>query len=159
MISNLVIAHLAACRFHYQGQTLKLARERIRLSMGALKVLGEYWTMGQRTYREVGIVAREILGLKDASKRQHHQETLARPANVASTRAVTMSDPPSEDQPEPQSTLLPEAEVEFPDVSDYLGQPSLADIQLLDTDFDFCGLFDMNAGVGANVNVSTMAVV
>ncbi|KAL3433549.1 hypothetical protein BDV09DRAFT_171662 [Aspergillus tetrazonus] len=161
MISNLVIAHLAACRFHYQGQALKLARERIRLSMGALKVLGEYWSMGQRTYREVGIVAREILGLKDASKRQQHQETLARHATVdfTSTRVITMPDPPSEDQPDPQSTLLPEAEAEFPDISGCLDQPSLAELQLLDTNFDFCGLFDMNAGVGANVNVSTMAVV
>ncbi|KAL4995356.1 hypothetical protein BDV10DRAFT_134486 [Aspergillus recurvatus] len=161
MISNLVIAHLAACRFHYQGQALKLARERIRLSMGALKVLGEYWTMGRRTYREVGVVAREILGLKDVPKQQHRQQSLVRPstADVPSTLSVPMSVSSNEARPEPEIAPVLEAEAEMPDISAYLDQPSFADIQLLDTDFDFCGLFDMSVGIGANVNVSTMAVV
>ncbi|KAL5050931.1 hypothetical protein BDW71DRAFT_80390 [Aspergillus fruticulosus] len=161
MISNLVIAHLAACRFHYQGQALKLARERIRLSMGALKVLGEYWAMGQRTYREVGVVAREILGLKDVPKQQRHQQSLVRPStgDVTSTLSTPLSVPPSEARPEPRSVPLPDAEAELPDISDYLAQPSFADIQLLDSNFDFCSLFDMNVGVGANVNLPSMAVV
>ncbi|KAL6231577.1 hypothetical protein BDW75DRAFT_233483 [Aspergillus navahoensis] len=161
MISNLVIAHLAACRFHYQGQAQKLARERIRLSMGALKLLGEYWPMGQRTYREVGVVAREILGLKDVPKQQRHRQSLVRPStgDVPITLSIPMSVSSADARPDLESAPVPDAEVELPDISDYLDQPSFADIRLLDTNFDFCSLFDMGAGMGANANVSTMAVV
>ncbi|OJJ05028.1 hypothetical protein ASPVEDRAFT_55065 [Aspergillus versicolor CBS 583.65] len=130
MISNLVIAHLAACRFHYSGQPLKLARERVRLSMGALKVLGEYWPMGQRTYKEVGIIAREILGLKQ----------------VTQGKPVVKS--PGYVPPEPERAFEPGSE-EMPDVSAFMDPPSFADIQLLDTNFDFCGLFDMNVPMAA----------
>ncbi|KAL2871659.1 uncharacterized protein BJX67DRAFT_342759 [Aspergillus lucknowensis] len=136
MIANTVIAHLAACRFHYQGDKLNLARERIRLSMGALKILGEYWPMGLRTYREVGIVAREILGLKE-------QQTQV--VEVA-TRQITV---PAETRPAPDPPS--EAGNAIPDVSVFLDQPSLEDLQLLDSNFDFCGLFDMS--------VASMAVV
>ncbi|KAL4912978.1 hypothetical protein BDW62DRAFT_215902 [Aspergillus aurantiobrunneus] len=139
MISNLVIAHLAACRFHYQGQALNLARERVRLSMGALKVLGEYWPMGQRTYREVGIVAREILGLKEVPKSG---------IEVASREISSQADTGSVRDHDPE--LEPEVEPEV-DVSVFLDEPSFADIQLLDTDFDFCSLFGLN--------VPSMAVV
>lgn len=31
--------------------------------MGTLKRLGEHWTLGKRTYREIGIIARELLSL------------------------------------------------------------------------------------------------
>lgn len=48
-----------------RDQALKLARERIRLNMGVLKALGEHWPLGKRTYREVGVIAREILCLVD----------------------------------------------------------------------------------------------
>ena len=47
----------------YQGQQLQLARERIRLSMGSLKTLGEYWPTEKRMYQEVGVIAREFLSL------------------------------------------------------------------------------------------------
>lgn len=130
MISNLVIAHLAACRFHYSGQPLKLARERVRLSMGALKVLGEYWPMGQRTYKEVGIIAREILGLKQV------------------TQVKPVVESPGYVPPEPERAFEPGSE-EMPDVSVFMDPPSFADIQLLDTNFDFCGLFDMNVPMAA----------
>jgi hypothetical protein len=33
--------------------------------MGTLKRLSDYWTLGKRTYRELGIIAREILCLMD----------------------------------------------------------------------------------------------
>ncbi|RDW72718.1 fungal specific transcription factor domain-containing protein [Aspergillus mulundensis] len=159
MISNLVIAHLAACRFHYQGQQLKLARERIRLSMGALKVLGEYWTMGQRTYREVGIVAREILGLKNVPKQQ---QQLPSPVPTTTPTAILgngtmLQSPPTSIPPLQAKGDLPN-EAEMLDISNYLDQTGFPDLQLLDSTFDFCGLFDMNMG-GANVNVPYMTVV
>jgi len=31
--------------------------------MGILKILGECWALGKRTYQEVGIIAREVLSL------------------------------------------------------------------------------------------------
>ncbi|RYP65791.1 hypothetical protein DL769_006211 [Monosporascus sp. CRB-8-3] len=65
MIANTMVAHLSACRYLFKGSALQLERERIRSSMGALRVLGEYWPLGKRTYREMGIIAREILGLSE----------------------------------------------------------------------------------------------
>ncbi|ORY10670.1 hypothetical protein BCR34DRAFT_485278 [Clohesyomyces aquaticus] len=65
MVANMTIAHLSACRYVFQEPKLFLEREKIRLNMGALKMLGEYWPLGERTYRELGIIAREILSLAD----------------------------------------------------------------------------------------------
>lgn len=42
-----------------------MEREKIRLSMGVLKTLSEHWPLGKRTYREIGIIARENLSLTD----------------------------------------------------------------------------------------------
>jgi hypothetical protein len=134
MIANTVIAHLAACRFHYQGHQLKLARERIRLSMGALKVLGEFWPMGLRTYKEVGIVAREILGLKDQQQKNVVEVT---------TREITVpSMVPEFVSPMQVPLSLPQQEMH--DIPMYMDHPSIDDFQLLETSFDFCGIFDMN---------------
>lgn len=69
MIANATIAHLSACRYIYKGTQLELGREKIRLSMGTLKSLSEYWPQGKRIYQEVGIIAREILCLRDQNKR------------------------------------------------------------------------------------------
>lgn len=74
MIASIAKTQFAACRYLYSGQQLQLARERIRLSMGALKALGEYWPLGKRTYQELGVIARDVLSL-DPKHRQN--ETLA----------------------------------------------------------------------------------
>lgn len=63
MIANTLVAHLSACRYIFRGRKLQLERERVRSSMGALRLLGEYWPLGRRTYREIGVIAREILAL------------------------------------------------------------------------------------------------
>ncbi|KAF2264379.1 hypothetical protein CC78DRAFT_533238 [Lojkania enalia] len=65
MISNMTIAHLSACRYIFQETKLHLEREKIRLNMGVLKMLGEYWPAGKREYHDIGIIAREILSLAD----------------------------------------------------------------------------------------------
>lgn len=65
MIANVTIAHLSACRFLYSGDKRTRSREKIRLAMGTLKRLSEHWIMGKRTYREIGIVARELLSLSN----------------------------------------------------------------------------------------------
>lgn len=68
MIANATIAHLSACRYLHQGERLATSREKIRLTMGTLKRLGDYWPLGKRTYQELGIIAREILCLTSDSR-------------------------------------------------------------------------------------------
>ncbi|KAJ5499471.1 Major facilitator superfamily domain general substrate transporter [Penicillium expansum] len=63
MIANVTIAHLSACRFIFSGDRRAKSREKIRLTMGTLKRLSEHWTLGKRTYREIGIIARELLSI------------------------------------------------------------------------------------------------
>lgn len=65
IIATVTVAHLSACRYIHRDRTLQLERERVRLSMGALRMLGEHWPLGRRTYDEMGIIAREILCLSD----------------------------------------------------------------------------------------------
>lgn len=67
MVANATIAHLAACRFLLQGEKLATSRDKIRLTMGTLNRLGEYWSLGKRTFQELGIIAREILFLNAGS--------------------------------------------------------------------------------------------
>ncbi|KAH8176625.1 fungal zn(2)-Cys(6) binuclear cluster domain-containing protein [Sarocladium implicatum] len=65
VIATITIAHLSACRYLFRDKVLQLERERVRLNMGALRMLGEHWPLGKRTYDEMGIIAREILCLSD----------------------------------------------------------------------------------------------
>ena len=61
----MTIAHLSACRYIFQEPKLALERDKIRLNMGVLKMLGEFWPAGQREYQTMGIIAREILALRE----------------------------------------------------------------------------------------------
>ncbi|KAH8804596.1 putative C6 transcription factor [Xylogone sp. PMI_703] len=93
-LTNTIKTHLVACHFIYKGHQLRLARERIRLSMGSLKALGEYWPLGKRSYQELGIIAREILSLKSQS--QHHtvlQEPLVQSVVPEELPALTLPIP------------------------------------------------------------------
>lgn len=65
IIATVTIAHLSACRYLFRDRNLQLERERVRLNMGALRMLGEHWPLGKRTYDEMGVIAREILCLTD----------------------------------------------------------------------------------------------
>ena len=65
MIANATVAYLSACSHVLRDQALKLAREKIRLHMAVIKALGECWPLAREIYRQVGVVAREILGLVD----------------------------------------------------------------------------------------------
>ncbi|KAK9319415.1 hypothetical protein V1517DRAFT_332637 [Lipomyces orientalis] len=109
MIANTAIAHLAACRYVYRGQQLQLGRERIRLSMGVLKTLSEYWPMGKRTYQEVGIIARETLSLEDPSR---PQETLIQEVDVLQPMTIPVELPP------PPALLVSDNSLDFCDLFD-----------------------------------------
>lgn len=65
MIANTTVAYLSACKHIFDNISVKLAREKIRMNMGLLKALGKHWPLAERTYQEVGIIAREILCLLD----------------------------------------------------------------------------------------------
>ncbi|CAI6336136.1 unnamed protein product [Periconia digitata] len=65
MIANMTIAHLSACRYIFTEPRLSVEREKIRLNMGVLKMLGEFWPAGKREYKAVGTIAKAILDLKD----------------------------------------------------------------------------------------------
>lgn len=64
MIAIVTIIHLSAYRFVFEGKKLESSREKIRLSMGTLKRLSEYWNVGKGSYREVGTIACKILSLR-----------------------------------------------------------------------------------------------
>jgi hypothetical protein len=68
MIATSTIAHLSACKYLFEGEALQVARERIRVAMGALEIFAEVWPRGKRVAREVKTVAREILSLAPASE-------------------------------------------------------------------------------------------
>lgn len=61
----MTIAHLLACRYIFQESELSLERDKIRLNMGVLKMLGELWPTGQREYKALGVIAQEVLALKE----------------------------------------------------------------------------------------------
>ncbi|KAF2818720.1 putative C6 transcription factor, partial [Ophiobolus disseminans] len=63
MITLTTIAELSACRYIFKEPKLSLEREKIRLNMGVLKMMGEVWLSGKREYDAVGKIAREILSI------------------------------------------------------------------------------------------------
>jgi hypothetical protein len=64
MVATTTIGHLAACRYIFKDEQLKVARERIRVAMGALEAMAEVWPRGKKVVREVKTVARELLSLE-----------------------------------------------------------------------------------------------
>jgi hypothetical protein len=64
MIATMTIAHLSACKHVFIGEQLKVARERIRVAMGALEVFAEIWPRAKKIVCEVKIVARTLLSLE-----------------------------------------------------------------------------------------------
>lgn len=65
----MTIAQLSACRYVFQEPRLSAEREKIRLNMGVLKMLGDFWPAGKREYKAVGIIARKILDLNEDDAR------------------------------------------------------------------------------------------
>lgn len=65
MITLITIAQLSACRYIFKEPRLSLEREKIRLNMGVLKMMGEVWEAGKREYVVMGTIAQEILALRE----------------------------------------------------------------------------------------------
>jgi hypothetical protein len=77
MIATTTIAHLSACKHVLHGEDLKIARERIRVAMGALEIFAEVWPRGKKVVRDVKTVARELLSLAPSTT-----ATLSKPLEI-----------------------------------------------------------------------------
>lgn len=64
VITLAAIVHLAACSWLLTGDEGFLAKERIRLGVGALKTLGEVWSVADCVLMQVKGVAREVFSLQ-----------------------------------------------------------------------------------------------
>lgn len=64
VITLAAIVHLSACSWLLTGDEGFLAKERIRLGVGALKTLGEVWSVADCVLMQVKGVAREVFSLQ-----------------------------------------------------------------------------------------------
>ncbi|KAK9244204.1 hypothetical protein V1506DRAFT_461529 [Lipomyces tetrasporus] len=58
-----ILAQVSACRFKLKGPGYTAARDRVRLGLAAIKAMGEVWTIGSITVKDLQIIARETLSL------------------------------------------------------------------------------------------------
>ncbi|KAL3481753.1 hypothetical protein BJX99DRAFT_253279 [Aspergillus californicus] len=63
MVSEGALALLSACKFLLKGSELAIARDQIRVTIGCLKALAEYWPRTARNVREMQTIAQHVLGL------------------------------------------------------------------------------------------------
>ncbi|PYI16038.1 hypothetical protein BO99DRAFT_366889 [Aspergillus violaceofuscus CBS 115571] len=67
MISEGVLSLLSACYCLLAGKDLAIARDQIRLIIGCLKALGEWWPRTAKNVREIQTIASHVLGLVPAT--------------------------------------------------------------------------------------------
>jgi hypothetical protein len=67
MISEGTLALLSACKFLLDKQEVERARDKIRITIGCLRALGEVWPRTAKNLREIQTIARHVLGLKESS--------------------------------------------------------------------------------------------
>lgn len=63
MVSEGTLALLSACAFQLSGKELAIARDQIRMTIGCLKDLGEFWPRTASNVKEIQTIARHVLGL------------------------------------------------------------------------------------------------
>ncbi|KAF3919005.1 hypothetical protein ABW20_dc0110496 [Dactylellina cionopaga] len=63
MVINAAIVHLSACSWLLYGEEGYMAKERIRLSVGALKTLEDIWHVAGCVLMQVKVVSREVFAL------------------------------------------------------------------------------------------------
>jgi hypothetical protein len=67
---------------HVKKPRLSLECDKIRLNMSVLKMMGEAWNVGQREYRAVGTISREILSLSDEEIEMHEMAPVVPPDDL-----------------------------------------------------------------------------
>lgn len=63
MISGGTLALLSACNLMFKGADLAIARGQIRLILGHLRGLGDFWPRAAKNLRDIQTVAHSVLGL------------------------------------------------------------------------------------------------
>lgn len=63
MVSEGTLALLSDCSFLLKGRELAIARDQIRMTIGCLKTLGEFWPRTARNVEEIQKIAQCVLGL------------------------------------------------------------------------------------------------
>lgn len=74
IVATITIAHLSACKFVLDGRELQIARERIRVAMGALETFAEVWPRAKNVLTEVKTIARELLHLSPENRSARSSE-------------------------------------------------------------------------------------
>jgi hypothetical protein len=64
-IASPTIALIAACKYALKGEDVIAARERIRVAIAAIEKFAEVWPRGAKTAKEVKMIARDILEIKN----------------------------------------------------------------------------------------------
>jgi hypothetical protein len=155
MIATMTIAHLSACKYVFKGEQLKIARERIRVAMGALEVFAEIWPRGRKVVGEVKIVARTILSLEPRPR----EALTASPKPVDSPQQLSLN--PTSQSQSPQDHFSysgPQSPQDLPaeDLISTVANQQYIDCNIftgLNTSgyFDFPGIgFDMDMGMFAS---------
>lgn len=63
MVSEGTLALLSACAFQLSGKELAVARDQIRMTIGCLKDLGDFWPRTASNVKEIQTIARHVLGM------------------------------------------------------------------------------------------------
>jgi hypothetical protein len=92
MVTTVALSLVAACRFHFTGQRLVIARGQLRLMIGCLKCLAQAWPQAEKNLIDLQAIAREILG---ATKGQ--QGELAREDMSQFSAGLELNQPPEND--------------------------------------------------------------
>jgi hypothetical protein len=92
MIATTIIGYLSACKYTLKDEKLNLARERIRVAMGALDAFGEVWLGAKRTATEVKTVAHHMLNLEAVCVPETTPMNLAISGPLRNTSFMTMTD-------------------------------------------------------------------
>lgn len=82
MVSEGTLALLSACAFQLSGKELAVARDQIRMTIGCLKDLGEFWPRTASNVKEIQTIARHVLGLNGS--RPNGSDSTTNSSNVPS---------------------------------------------------------------------------
>jgi hypothetical protein len=82
MVSEGTLALLSACAFELSGRELAVARDQIRMTIGCLKDLGEFWPRTASNVKEIQTIARHVLGL--TGSRPSGSSSTTKPSSVPS---------------------------------------------------------------------------
>jgi hypothetical protein len=63
MTSSTALGLLSACKLILTGDELAVARDQIRLQIGCLKALADFWPQTARNLLEIQMIAQDVLGL------------------------------------------------------------------------------------------------